>query len=286
MMIEVALNENATREANPNVPYSVDEVVADAIACVDAGATIVHFHARDAASGSQRWHDTDFYRRAFDLIRAERDVLLYPTQPGTSLEAFSHVIELADDGRLELATVDIFPVRLTPGQPAAPDPMVQVLTELRARDVACSLGLREVSDTRHLATYRELGLIGDDVVLKIFLNEGPRGPVPDARGLLMYVDTIPAGMRGRFFTTVYGGGPDGACLRRASMLSAAMGGHIRTGLGDNPVIDGRGSATNVEMVEMAVALAHAAGRRVATVAEGRELLGVAGRTVTVAGGPS
>jgi 3-keto-5-aminohexanoate cleavage enzyme len=60
------------------------------------------------------------------------------------------------------------------------------------------------------------------------------------------------------------------------MLAAAMGGHIRTGLGDNPVLDGQGTRSNVEMVKMAVALAESAGRRVATAAETRRQMQMRG----------
>src|SRR5687767_2990881 len=65
LIIEVAINELASKHDNPNIPYSVDEVVDEAIACARAGAAIVHFHARDAETGAQRWHDTQFYREAF-----------------------------------------------------------------------------------------------------------------------------------------------------------------------------------------------------------------------------
>ena len=61
MMIEVALNELATREENPNVPYGPDEIARDAIACAKAGASILHFHARDPKTGEQRWTDTQLY---------------------------------------------------------------------------------------------------------------------------------------------------------------------------------------------------------------------------------
>ena len=60
LIIEVAINELASKRDNPNIPYSLDEVVDDAIACARAGAAIVHLHARDATTGEQRWHDTQF----------------------------------------------------------------------------------------------------------------------------------------------------------------------------------------------------------------------------------
>ena len=60
MMIEAAINELATKEQNPHVPYGPEEVAEDAIACAKAGAAIVHFHARDAQTGGaavdQRGH--------------------------------------------------------------------------------------------------------------------------------------------------------------------------------------------------------------------------------------
>jgi 3-keto-5-aminohexanoate cleavage enzyme len=60
LIIEAAINELTQRGENPNVPLSVDEVVADALTCAVAGASIVHFHARDPVTGEQRWLDTSF----------------------------------------------------------------------------------------------------------------------------------------------------------------------------------------------------------------------------------
>jgi 3-keto-5-aminohexanoate cleavage enzyme len=270
-MIEVAINELAGKERNPNVPYSVDEVVDDAIACARAGASIVHFHARDAVTGEQRWFDTQFYREAFARVRAEVDVLLYPTQPGSGMDRCPHVLELADEG-LEHATVDIFPPRPFAPDAAEMDPNLEVMAELRRRGVVYSLGVRELGHMRYLGLYRERGLLDDVVHLKIFLRDGLFGPIPDARGLLAYLDHVPPGMTAHWFTTLFDGEPDGRTFRRVSMLAAAMGGHIRTGLGDNPVLDGHGTYTNVEHVQMAVDLARAAGREVATPEETRHML--------------
>ena len=38
-----------TKEDTPHVPITPAEIIADAVACADAGASIVHVHARDAA---------------------------------------------------------------------------------------------------------------------------------------------------------------------------------------------------------------------------------------------
>jgi 3-keto-5-aminohexanoate cleavage enzyme len=272
MMIEVALNELATKEQNPNVPYGVEEVVADAVACARAGASIVHFHARDAVTGEQRWFDTAFYREAFAGVRDEVDALVYPTQPGCGIDKAPHVLELAAEGVLEHATVDIFPPKPFSPDAVDLDPNLAVIAELRRHGVVFSLGVRELGHLRYLKLYRDRGLLDEVAHLKIFLRDGLFGPVPDARGLLAYLDQVPAGMTVHWFTTLFDGPPDGSLFRRLCMLAAAMGGHIRTGIGDNPVLDGDRRYTNLELVQMAVDLAHAAGRDVATPDQTRQLL--------------
>ncbi|MCA1481437.1 3-keto-5-aminohexanoate cleavage protein, partial [Bradyrhizobium sp. NBAIM08] len=44
VILEVAVNGATRRTQNPNVPITPDEIAADCIACIDAGATIVHHH--------------------------------------------------------------------------------------------------------------------------------------------------------------------------------------------------------------------------------------------------
>ena len=52
VMIEVRCNEYTMRDRNPNVPWSAAEIAEDAARCRDAGAAVVHYHARNAASGA------------------------------------------------------------------------------------------------------------------------------------------------------------------------------------------------------------------------------------------
>ena len=116
VIIEVALHELVSKAANPNVPYGPDEVAADAAACFETGATLLHFHARDAASGAQRWHDDAVYNETVAAIRARgvpADVPWYPTYPGVRPEvrvhdSMPHLAVLAQEpARLELAAIDV-----------------------------------------------------------------------------------------------------------------------------------------------------------------------------------
>ena len=113
--LEVALNGPWGRERQPGIPIGVDEIVAEGIACAEAGACIVHVHAYDEATGRQR-DDWETYARIIAGIRNRVDVIVYPTIPflgnASALAAldprqrFAHVDELAKRGLIEWAAVD------------------------------------------------------------------------------------------------------------------------------------------------------------------------------------
>jgi 3-keto-5-aminohexanoate cleavage enzyme len=51
LIIEASLNGSANKDLNPNVPYSDDEIVNDAMACMDAGAALIHNHTVESIFG-------------------------------------------------------------------------------------------------------------------------------------------------------------------------------------------------------------------------------------------
>jgi len=79
---EAALNGPWGRVPQPGIPVSVDEFVADGVACAEAGAAVIHVHAYDTVTGRQNEY-TATYRAIIDGIRARADVIVYPTIPFT-----------------------------------------------------------------------------------------------------------------------------------------------------------------------------------------------------------
>ncbi|MEE9285927.1 MAG: 3-keto-5-aminohexanoate cleavage protein, partial [Dehalococcoidia bacterium] len=111
LIIEAAINEQAPKSVNPRVPYTPEEIAREALEAADAGAAIVHFHARDAETGALQHPAIELYTEAMSLIRAKnKDVILYPTYSAspTPQERFSHVEALAQhpEIRLDFATLD------------------------------------------------------------------------------------------------------------------------------------------------------------------------------------
>ena len=112
VIIEVAVNGATPKSRNPHVPRSVDEIVIDAVACIDAGASIVHNHNDDPVLGTVPTHDPQPYIDAWRAILAQRPgTILYPTMggggPHTTIEQrYSHIPALAEAGVLGQGLVD------------------------------------------------------------------------------------------------------------------------------------------------------------------------------------
>jgi len=288
LIIECSLNEQVTKAENPNVPISVDELVADGLAAAAAGAAILHFHARDVETGDLQHPGTEIYREAMHGIRAKNpDVILYPTYGAspTPEERFDHLAQLADDPKigLDFATIDPGAVNYADYDPEAReigwDFVLSVThTEVRHFFDVCrkhgiqfSFTVRELGQVRHVLAYRDMGLVADPLFLKITMSEKHLwGSPPAIEGIRMLTEAIiPADVPYRWMLFVEGGSENYVDLCR---YAAETGGHIRTGVGDIPLFDGK-ALSNAEQIERVVALTQAAGREVATPDETRKMLG-------------
>lgn len=113
--LEVALNGPWSRERQPGIPITADEIVEQAIACAGEGASIIHFHPYDPATGRQR-DAYEIYAPIIERIRAKADVICYGTlpfagdvdasEPMTAERRFEAVEKLASSGLLEWSVVD------------------------------------------------------------------------------------------------------------------------------------------------------------------------------------
>ncbi len=113
--LEVAVNGPWGRRVQPHLPITVKEIVADALACINAGAAIIHFHSYDEATGKQK-DDPELYAAIVAGIREQSDAIVYPTLPadgnmvigeasGTT-DRFAAVKGLADRGLCEWGALD------------------------------------------------------------------------------------------------------------------------------------------------------------------------------------
>jgi 3-keto-5-aminohexanoate cleavage enzyme len=285
LIIEAALNELFDKDDNPNIPYGPDECVADALACVEAGAAIVHFHARDPVSGAQRWTDDALYADAYRRLQAQTDVIFYPTYPARGhADRFAHVRALAanPDVRLRVITIDpgsaasadYDPARKQFDRPGRAmqnthDEVIPLLELARENGLYVIFGAREIGHIRHVLAYHDMGLAPEPLLIKLYFSEDAAfGLPPGLEGLNAYLSTLPRTPRIHWVMWAYG-----AAHMRLNALGIAAGGHVRTGLGDNPRL-GDGRMTSADQVRQVAQLARLIGREVATPVEAREMLGI------------
>lgn len=284
--IEVALNGATLKSANPHVPRSPAEIAADALACIDAGASIVHNHNEEGLWTSDGTHAAGPYIEAWRPVLARHpDVLLYPTMasggPGISISArWGHNAELARAGVCGVGLVDPGSVSFgfldADGLPRPLD-LVYVNTHADALHMfsqcaelglAPSISIFDPSFLRVALAFSNAGRMPPGAMVKLYFGGALLFGLPPTRASLdAYVDML-AGSGLAWSVAVLGGDVVRCGL---AQLALDRGGHLRVGLEDYA---GPRTPTNVELVEEAAALAARCGRKVATIAETRARLGV------------
>ena len=292
LIIEVAINENLTSDDHPNVPITPDEVAQEAYDCWNAGASIVHIHARDPETGAHVPEDAEIYAQTMEKIRAKCDIIAYPTQAYTrDVDAVNpHIRALAEDPRAHLETAFMFvgsggwgttrtgamgrsvagDTLTDSGDPRDP---IAFLNFCKETGLKPKFVVYEPGSLRHLLACRDAGLVEDPIACHLRLHDRSTfGPTPDARGLFSFLDVVPPDVPFEWFVH-----PldlvDQRLHFQLNAIAVAAGGHARTGIGDQLLCFGE-PETNTQMVERVVEMARLTGRDVASPTEARAMLGM------------
>ena len=286
VVIEAALNGLTSRGHNAHVPVHPDELAAEAIACIDAGATIVHTHAHNLGARIQDL--TAVYAACYRAVLAERPgTILYPTTGiGASVaERYAHVGMLGSEGLIRAAFVDPGSVNLGGAGPdGLPPPLEYVYTNTFADirygfDLAVEHGLGpsvacfEPGFLQVVLAYHEAGALPRGTLVKLYFAAGgyltPGRPLwgvpPIAEGLELYLAML-SGTAIPWAIAVVGGAALDAPITRVAL---ERGGHLRVGLEDEPE-----AHSNVDLVRSAAELCAALGRPVATLTDAERILGL------------
>ena len=293
VIVEVGLNEATMPAANPNVPITPAACAADALRCRDAGASVIHWHARDPITGEQRLDDAVLYGEALDPMRAG-GLLAYPSYPvdcpDTIDARLAHVWRLRQFQGLELAPVDIGSVTIVLWDRASRSLVgveglrergvvsntlpftVDALERAAQLGMVPTLGAFDVGFTRTMVMLAEDGRLKPPILHKIFLSGAwAVGPFPSEAALDLHLAQIPDDLDVEWIAVPYSlDDPD--LIERLSRHALERGGGIRVGIGDNAAA--YPSATNADLVEQAAKWAKDAGRPLATSDDLRTRLGI------------
>jgi len=269
-MITVApTGAEVAKADHPQLPVTLEELVAEAKACEAAGAALVHVHVRDADAAPTL--DPGVLRDTVEALREQTDLIVQLSTGGSvhdPLETRLAVLDARPDScSLTCGTVnfgdDVF---------LNPWPFMVRLHE-RARDLGV-IPEYELFDLGQVASLRRLldthglpfgGRVHCDLVLGV-----PGGMPGTPAALVAAVQALPEQVTSWSATGI------GRTHLPVLATTLALGGHLRVGMEDNLVFArGREVRDNAELVERAARIASELQRPPMSTSAARELLGIA-----------
>jgi uncharacterized protein (DUF849 family) len=272
----------ANRDQCPAIPYTPEEYAAEARRAVDEGASQIHIHARKP-DGTPSYEVEDF-RAITEAILAEVGDVIINYSTGAIGIPIEKRIEYLRALRPDVAALNMSSMNYAKYSSRRKDfvfkavfensfdTIIEFLTAMR------ELGIKpehECFDAGHVANLDpliDMGLL-ERTPLQISLVMGVNGGIrPTPRNVGFMADQIPGGAEGENQWQVIGISRDQWKLLGASLV---LGGNVRAGVEDNLYLpSGEMARSNGDLIAKARQMAEDVGRRAATVAEARELLGV------------
>ena len=256
-----------TKENNPAVPYTVEEIAREAKSAYDAGAALIHLHVRwDDGTPTQ---DKGRFQECIDAIRKEcPDVIIQPSTGGavgmTDLERLqsTEITPTPEMATLDCGTCNFGGDEIFINTDNTINNFGDIMKE-RGIKPECEVFDKGMIDLALKAAKK--GHIDYPIHFDFVLGVQMTATVRD---LVFMATSIPAGCT----WTATGIGKTAWDIAAATI---AMGGHVRVGFEDNVYMSkGVLAKSNGEMVERVVQMAKLMNREVATPAEARQILGL------------
>ena len=256
-----------TKEQNPAVPYTVEEIVREAKSAYDSGAALIHLHVRwDDGTPTQ---DKGRFQECIDAIRKEcPDVIIQPSTGGavgmTDLERLqsTEVVPTPEMATLDCGTCNFGGDEIFINTDNTINNFGDIMKE-RGIKPECEVFDKGMIDLALKAARK--GHIDKPMHFDFVLGVQMTATVRD---LVFMATSIPEGST----WTATGIGKECWNIVAATI---AMGGHVRVGFEDNVYMSkGVLAKSNGEMVERVVQIAKLMNREIATPDEARQILGL------------
>ena len=268
----------ASREQCPAIPYTPEEYAAEAKRAVGEGCSMIHIHAR-TPEGVPSYEIEDFRAITEAILGAVDDVIVNYSTGAIGVPVEKRIAYLREL-RPDVAALNMGSMNYAKYSARRKEFVFKMVFENSFDTIIAflqamnELGIRpehECFDSGHVANLDpliDMGLLSEP--LQVSCVMGVTGGIrPTAKNLAHMSEQVPPV---RHNWGVIGISRDQWALIAAA---AALGGNVRAGLEDNFYLpDGQMARSNGDLIAKAREIVENAGRRVATVAEARELLGV------------
>jgi 3-keto-5-aminohexanoate cleavage enzyme len=287
-MITCAVNGGVQgKESNSALPETPQEIAAQAYEAYNAGACIVHVHARDPENLAECTADPWVFREINALIREKCPDLIINNStgggPGLSMnDRYAGLEAMPEMASLNLGP-DMSQFRLPAREEPLPHPHPEIIYDdcipftygviEKLAAIMLEKGIKPELETYHPGHFWvSQQLITKNLVRPPYLHQFVMGyqtsSYPTVENLCALIRELPE--HSIYF--VCGIGPYQLPMTTASLL---LGGHVRVGLEDNIYYRrGQKLTGNGEAVERVVRIATELNRSIATAAQAREMLGL------------
>lgn len=297
VIITAALTGNIhTPSMSPYLPITPQQLIDEAVRCEQAGATVVHVHARDPDNGKPTT-DIEIYREILSGIKAKTNLVVTVTTGGTATMTPEERIAVVRELKPEMATFNagsmnfaLYPVLnkykefkydwerdflastegfIFPNTFTSLKVFCQTMNEVNTRPEL------EIYDVGHITNLKQImdeGFLKKPIYLQFVL--GILGGIQATVGNLIHLVNTAWQTFGDFQWSVCAAGRHSFPMGVVNMV---MGGNMRVGLEDNLYL-GKGelAKSNAELVEKAIRFAGELGLEVATPDEARQMLKLKG----------
>lgn len=289
LIIQVRVNEGQMRNQNPHIPYTPEEISDQIIECWHKGASVAHYHARDPVTGAPST-DSALYAEVVRLVKNECDIITFPTLGASMLptvgERIEHIVKMAKNPatRPDCIPADMITTnidwydserrefkgsgdRVYLNTTRMLQELCKNMNTISVRPVAM---IWNIAGIRLTKAFIEMGLFTEPLMCELSVfGDGFEefGHPATVDGLQALTDFFPDGANWQWMVSCIGANPF-----PVHAYAIANGGHVAIGLGDHPFPD-LNYPTNAQLVTHVVDLAQTMGRKVATAAEARQILG-------------
>jgi 3-keto-5-aminohexanoate cleavage enzyme len=258
-----------TKEHNPNVPYTVDEIGREAESAYKAGASVIHLHVRED-DGTPTQDQQRFGECIKEIKKRCQEVIVLPSTGGaigmTNEERLQPIYlkpppEMAtlDCGTMNFGGDDIFV--------NTENTIIFFAEEMNRLGIKYELECFDKGMIDMVLRLNKKGYIKKPMHFNFVL--GVIGGIgASSRDLIFLIESIPEGST---YTVTAVGKHEFPMVS----LSIEKGGHARVGFEDNVYLSkGVLAKSNGELVEKVVKIADEFGREIATPNEARRILGI------------
>ncbi|MBS7619488.1 3-keto-5-aminohexanoate cleavage protein [Candidatus Bathyarchaeota archaeon] len=268
--------EYVSKATTPYVPSTVDEIVEEVVRSVEAGASIVHLHAKDPATGEAWSGDPnpllkEYIRRIRERIDVVINISTGGGRVGNPPEKWDELVKERCRLGAEMMSLNMGTMNRWAEHPTGPIFLNTVEMIERWCGFMVEANVKpehEIYDTGMINICKQLAekrIVLEPLHVQLVMV-GRTGILPTPKALLYCLDQLPQG----WTWSVCALGRNEIPMAAIAM---AMGGHVRVGFEDNIYLRRNVLAkSNSELVRKVVNIAKELDRPIATPDDAREIL--------------